>query len=78
MHTPFTFEPTGSEKADAFLAARAGVLTKLEPARQAEVVASTLELVETLPVTSDVSAIVKASVICTVQRWLDEVCEMTA
>lgn len=77
MHTPFTFEPTGNKKADAFLAARAGVLTRLEPSRQAEVITSTLELVETLPVSSDVSAFVKASVICTVQRWLDE-CEVAA
>lgn len=73
MHTPFTYDDTGSEKATAFLKARADHLKTLNPAAQRVFIKSSLALARSLLLTVDENAFAKASVIITLQRWLDEV-----
>ena len=73
MHSPFTFEATGNEKADAFLKARADHLKTLNPTGQAVFLKSAIQLARLLPIDAVENAMVKAQVLMTLQRWLDEV-----
>ena len=71
----FTFDPTSSEKANAFLKARAKHLATLKPSAQVVFLKSSLLLARQLPISADVSAVARSHVIITLQRWLDEVTE---
>ena len=73
MHTPFTFESTGSERADAFLKARADHLLTLNSAARQVFLEKAIVLAKQLPIDSVSGAMVKAQVVVTLQRWLDEV-----
>ena len=75
MHTPFTFDPTSSEKANAFLKARAEHLKTLNPAGRAVFIKSALTFAKALPLNSVENAMVKAQVVTTLRRWLDEIAE---
>lgn len=78
MQTPFTFEPPASEKATAFLKARAEHLRTLNPSGQRVFIKTELAFARKLPLSVEENALVKLGVIITLQRWLDEVCEVAA
>lgn len=78
MHTIFTFDLTGSEKANSFLEARADHLLTLSPDGQAVFLKSAIQLARLLPIDSVANAMVKAQVVMTLQGWLDQVTEQVA
>jgi len=75
LHTPFTFDTTGSEKADAFLKARAEHLLTLTPDGRAVFLKSAIQLARLLPLNSVENCMVKAMVVMTLEGWLDQVTE---
>jgi len=75
LHTPFTFNPTTSPKANAFLKLHAEHLLTLNAAGQRVFIKSALTFAKALPLDSVQNAMVKAQVVMTLRRWLDEVQE---
>lgn len=75
MTAVFRFDPTSSDKANAFLKARAEHLKTLSPSGRAVFIKSALVSARQLPLSSTENAFVKAEVILTLQRWLDDVRE---
>lgn len=74
----FEFDPTGSEKANAFLKLRADHLLTLSPDGRSVFLQSAIQLARLLPLDSVANAMVKAQVVMTLQGWLDQVTEQVA
>lgn len=75
MHSPFTFEPLQSQKANNWLRRRAEHLATLNPSGQRVFLKSCIALARQLPLSTEETAFDKSAVIITVERWLDEVRE---
>lgn len=74
----FKFDPTGSEKANAFLRDRAEHLPTLTRDGQRVFLKTALAFARKLPLTADENAMVKSQVILTLHGWLDEVASEVA